>query len=48
LFLRGRDAQLGNVRVRQELQALIEFRQINLLDADWGIKPGLDVIFAAT
>ena len=44
-FLRGKGAQLGNVRVRQELQALIEFRQINLLDVDWGIAPGLDVIF---
>lgn len=44
-FLRGKGAQLGNVRVRQELQALIEFRQINLLDADWGLAPGLDVIF---
>jgi chemotaxis protein methyltransferase CheR len=44
-FLRGKGSQLGNVRVRQELQALIEFRQINLLDADWGIAPGLDVIF---
>jgi chemotaxis protein methyltransferase CheR len=44
-FLRGKGAQLGKVRVRQELQALIEFRQINLLDADWGITPGLDVIF---
>lgn len=44
-FLRGKGLQLGNVRVRQELQALIEFRQINLLDADWGIAPGLDVIF---
>lgn len=44
-FLRGKGSQLGNVRVRQELQALIEFRQINLLDADWGMAPGLDVIF---
>ena len=44
-FLRGKGAQTGNVRVRQELQAFIEFRQINLLDADWGITPGLDVIF---
>jgi chemotaxis protein methyltransferase CheR len=44
-FLRGKGAQLGNVRVRQELQALIEFRQINLLDADWGMTPGLDVVF---
>jgi chemotaxis protein methyltransferase CheR len=44
-FLRGKGQQQGNVRVRPELQAFIEFRQINLLDADWGISPGLDVIF---
>src|SRR3989338_932845 len=44
-FLRGVGAQQGRVRVRPELQALIDFRQINLLDADWGIPPGLDAIF---
>ena len=44
-FLRGKGAQRGKVRVRPELQALIEFRQINLLDGNWGIEPGLDVIF---
>ena len=44
-FLRGKGGQSGKVRVRPELQALIEFRQINLLDSNWGIEPGLDVIF---
>lgn len=44
-FLRGKGAQLGKVRVRPELQALIEFRQINLLDAEWDVPGGLDVIF---
>jgi len=44
-FLRGKGGQRGKVRVRQELQALVEFRQINLLDSNWGIEPGLDVIF---
>jgi chemotaxis protein methyltransferase CheR len=44
-FLRGKGAQVGKVRVRPELQALIEFRQINLLDTDWGVAAGLDVIF---
>ena len=44
-FLRGKGAQRGKVRVRPELQALVEFRQINLLDGNWGIEPGLDVIF---
>lgn len=39
-FLRGKAAQQGKVRVRPELQALIEFRQINLLDDDWGIEAG--------
>ena len=27
------------------LRELVDFRQINLLDNDWGIEPGLDVIF---
>lgn len=44
-FLRGKGNQLGKVRVRDQLRDLIEFRQINLLDTDWGIEPGLDVIF---
>ncbi len=44
-FLRGKGNQLGKVRVRDQLRDLIEFRQINLLDSDWGIEPGLDAIF---
>ena len=44
-FLRGTGQQEGYVRVRKELRDLIEFRQINLLDKSWPIKPPLDVIF---
>lgn len=44
-FLRGKGAQAGKVRVRDELRAMIEFRQINLLDSQWDLAPGLDVIF---
>jgi chemotaxis protein methyltransferase CheR len=33
------------VRVRPELQALVTFRQINLLDNDWQIRGPLDAIF---
>lgn len=44
-FLRGKGAQAGKVRVRDELRAMIEFRQINLLDNQWDLAPGLDVIF---
>ncbi|MFP6862769.1 CheR family methyltransferase [Pseudomonas sp.] len=44
-FLRGKGPQQGKVRVCDALRELVDFRQINLLDNDWGIEPGLDVIF---
>jgi chemotaxis protein methyltransferase CheR len=44
-FLRGKGSQRGRVKVRPEVQALIDFRQINLLDDQWDIPGGLDVIF---
>lgn len=44
-FLRGTGAQAGFVRVRPELRNMITFRQLNLLDKTWPIKPPLDAIF---
>lgn len=44
-FLKGTGAQAGYARVRPELQKLIQFMRINLLDAHWPIKEGLDAIF---
>lgn len=44
-FLRGTGANAGKARVVAELRQLVEFRQINLLDANWGIAGGLDAIF---
>jgi len=44
-FQRGVAANAGKVRVVPELRQLVEFRQINLLGANWGISGGLDVIF---
>jgi chemotaxis protein methyltransferase CheR len=44
-FMRGKGANSGMVRVRQELRQLITYRQLNLLDEQWDIRPGFDVIF---
>lgn len=44
-FLKGTGAHAGFVKVRPELQALITFRQVNLLDNTWPIRGPLDAIF---
>ncbi len=44
-FLRGTGAQSGFVKVRPELQAMITFRQVNLLGDEWPIRGPLDAIF---
>lgn len=44
-FLRGTGGNIGKARVVRELRQMIDYRQINLLDRDWGIPGGLDAIF---
>lgn len=44
-FLKGNGASEGLIRVRPELQKLIQFRQLNLLAPDWPIQAGFDAIF---
>lgn len=44
-FLRGTGAQDGYVRVRPELQKLISFTRLNLLDARWDVSGPFDAIF---
>ncbi|MFM9835435.1 MAG: CheR family methyltransferase [Methylophilaceae bacterium] len=44
-FLKGKGAEEGIVKVRKELQALIRFSQLNLLDDNYGFKDPFDVIF---
>jgi chemotaxis protein methyltransferase CheR len=44
-FLKGTGAQEGFARVRPELQKLITFTRVNLLDARWPVQGPLDVIF---
>ncbi|HCI53351.1 MAG TPA: chemotaxis protein CheR [Gallionella sp.] len=44
-FFKGTGAQEGFVKVRPELQNMITFRKLNLLDATWPIRDRVDVIF---
>jgi len=44
-FLRGTGPNAGQCRVRPELQALVEFRPLNLLDDDYGLRGRYAAIF---
>lgn len=44
-FFKGSGAQEGFVKVRPELQNMITFRKLNLLDVSWPIRDKVDVIF---
>lgn len=44
-FLKGDGVQQGSVKVRPELQNMITFQKLNLLDATWPIRDKVDVIF---
>lgn len=44
-FLKGSGKQEGFAHIRPELRDMITFRQINLLDDNWLLRPPLDAIF---
>ncbi len=44
-FLKGTGAGEGTVKVRKELQQLISFQQLNLLDENYGLNEPFDAIF---
>ncbi|MFZ6772402.1 CheR family methyltransferase [Undibacterium sp. SXout7W] len=44
-FLKGKGAQEGLVRVRQELRDMITFKQLNLLADSWPLNGEFDAIF---
>lgn len=44
-FLKGTGPHAGLVKVRPELRAMIRFAQLNLTDADYGLRTQFDAIF---
>ncbi len=44
-FQRGAGDNAGKARIVPALRNLIEFRQINLLDTNWGLQAPFDIIF---
>ena len=44
-FLKGTGSREGLVKVRPQLQGMIQFFQLNLLDAQWPVRGPLDAIF---
>jgi len=44
-FLKGSGKHEGFARVRPELRDMITFRQLNLLDSNWALRPPFDAIF---
>jgi chemotaxis protein methyltransferase CheR len=43
-FMRGKSSQSGQVKVRPQLQQIIQFKQLNLMQ-DWPMKCHFDFIF---
>jgi chemotaxis protein methyltransferase CheR len=44
-FFKGTGSHAGLVKVRPELRAMIKFEQLNLTDADYGLRTTFDAIF---
>ncbi|MEW5789253.1 MAG: CheR family methyltransferase [Pseudomonadota bacterium] len=44
-FLRGTGDRVGMARVKPELQSMVRFFRLNLLDAIWSVRQPLDAIF---
>ena len=44
-FMRGAGANSGFIRVKSELQRLVEFRAFNLMDAKWPLGEPFDIVF---
>ena len=44
-FIKSKGDSEGLIQVRPEVQALVTFRKLNLMDNSWPLRPGFEVIF---
>jgi chemotaxis protein methyltransferase CheR len=44
-FIKGKGDNEGMIHVRPEVQAMVTFRKLNLMDNVWSLRPGFDAIF---
>ena len=44
-LLRGKERQMGNVRIVPELRERIRFRRLNFMEGDFGMREPLDIVF---
>lgn len=44
-FIKLKGDSEGQIQVRPEVQALLTFRKLNLIDSTWPMRPGFDTIF---
>lgn len=44
-FHKGKGANAGKARVVPELRKMIEFKQLNLMDAQWDLPKNIDIVF---
>ncbi|WP_334120126.1 CheR family methyltransferase [Limnobacter sp.] len=44
-FIKGKGESEGMIHVRPEVQAMVTFRKLNLMDNVWSLRPGFDAIF---
>jgi len=44
-FLKGAGTQVGKVRIRPEVSAMVTFERLNLLDPHWSLRGPFDAIF---
>ena len=44
-LLRGKERQMGKVRIVPELREMIRFRRLNFMEGDFGMREPLDIVF---